>query len=138
MTNKIKKAGGFYVGIVASLLCIISAILYAVNFSSISYKEQIFDSGICIFLCVTAGVSIVLLLVNNLAGFAPVLLCLGSGISFLLYIKMMIWPISDTIYGIEPFAHMNEIIICAVLLVASFVLSEVSLYMKKSKAIDNQ
>ena len=77
-------------------------------------------------------VSAVLLLVNEkTAGFAPALLCLGSGVSVMLFIKIAIWPISDTIYGIEPFPAFNQLVVCAVLLVITFVVSEVVLYMKK-------
>ena len=111
MTNTqkapVKKALGFYVGIIAAVLCAVSAFMYGTKFSSITYKEKIYDSNIC--------------------------LLLGSGIAFLMFIRMMIWPISDTIYGIEPFQHMNEIYICAALLVLSFLFSEISLYMKKTK-----
>lgn len=131
----IKKAGGFYTGICAALLCIAAAAMYGLKFSSISYKEPVFNSAICIFLCVTACVSAVLLLVRKLDSFAPVLLCAGSGISCLMYAKMMIWPVSDTIYGIEPFPYINEVMICGVLLLLSFILSEFSLYMKKTKEV---
>lgn len=128
----VKKAGGFYTGIIAALLCIAAAAMYGIKFKAISYKEPVFDSKICIFLLVTACVSVLFLLVRKLDGFAPVLLCAGSGISFLMYAKMMIWPVSDTIYGIEPFPYMNEVILCAVLLLVSFIFSEISLYMKKT------
>lgn len=130
-----KKAIGFYIGIVAAVLCIITAVMYNIKFSPISYKEQVYDSNICILLAATAIISVVMLFVQKLMGFAPVVLCAGSGISALMYVKMVIWPVSDTIYGIEPFAQINEVIICAILLVVSFILSECSLYMKKSKEV---
>lgn len=131
----VKKAAGFYVGIVAALLCIASAVMYGMKFSSITYKEKIYDSNVCLLLGITAGVAIVMLLINKLAGFAPVVLCAGSGIAFLMYVHLIIWPVADTIYGIEPFQHMDELITCAVLLVLSFVFSEISLYMKKTKEV---
>lgn len=137
MTNTqkapVKKALGFYVGIIAAALCIASAVMYGTKFSSITYKEKIYDSNVCLLLGVTAGVAIVMLLINKIAAYAPVVLCAGSGIACLMFIRLMIWPISDTIYGIEPFQHMDELITCAVLLVLSFVFSEISLYMKKTK-----
>ena len=137
MTNTqkapVKKALGFYVGIIAAVLCAVSAFMYGTKFSSITYKEKIYDSNICLLLGITAGVAIVMLLINKIAAYAPVVLCAGSGIAFLMFIRMMIWPISDTLYGIEPFQHMNEIYICAALLVLSFLFSEISLYMKKTK-----
>lgn len=128
------KSGGFYVGIIAAVLCIAAAVTYGVTFSGIEYKEPIFDAAVCILLGAAAVVSIVLLFVDKLAPFAPVLLCVGSGIALMMFIHAIIWPVSDTIYGIEPFTHMTELITCAVLVVLSFFISEVSLYMKKVKA----
>ncbi|EET61262.1 hypothetical protein BRYFOR_06907 [Marvinbryantia formatexigens DSM 14469] len=137
MTNTqkgpVKKAAGFYVGIIAAVLCIASAVVYGMKFSSITYKEKIYDSNVCLLLGITAAVAIIMLLINKIAAYAPVVLCAGSGIACLMFVRLMIWPISDTIYGIEPFQHMNELYTCAALLVLSFVFSEISLYMKKTK-----
>lgn len=130
-----KKAAGFYVGMLAAILCIAAAAVYGTKFSTIAYKEPVFDSSIVTLLGVTAGVSIIMLLVNQLAAYAPVVLCLGTGISFFKYVKMIIWPVSDTIYGIEPFQHMDELITCTVLIVLALVFAEVSLYMKKTKPV---
>lgn len=132
---RIKKSGGFYTGFFAALLSVVAAIMYGINFSSVSYKEPIFDITICIILGISALVSLSMLFIHKLDGFAPVLLCASNGIAFLMYIKMMIWPISDTIYGIEPFPYMRQLIICALLLFLGFVFSEISLYMKKTKEI---
>lgn len=128
------KSGGFYVGIIAAVLCIASAVTYGVTFSGIDYKEPIFDAAVCILLGAAAVISVALLFVDRLAPYAPVLLCGGSGIALMMFIHAIIWPVSDTIYGIEPFTHMTELITCAVLVVLSFVISEISLYMKKVKA----
>ncbi len=137
MTNtqkdSVKKASGFYVGIIAAVLCIAAAVMYGMKFSSITYKETIYDSNVCLLLGITAGVAIIMLFINKIAAYAPVVLCAGSGIACLMFVRLMIWPISDTIYGIEPFQHMNELYTCAVLLVLSFLFSEVSLYLKKTK-----
>lgn len=127
------KAAGFYAGLIAVVLCIVSAAAYGVIFSSIQYKEPIFNVTVCILLAVAAVIAAVMLFVDKLAPFAPVLLCLGSGIALMMFVKVIIWPVSDTIYGIEPFAHMSELILCAVCLVLSFLVSEISLYMKKVK-----
>lgn len=127
------KAGGFYAGLIAAALCVVSAVIYGINFSRIEYKEPIFDAAICVLLVVAALIAGGMLFVDKLAPFAPVVLCVGSGIAFMMFVHVIIWPVSDTIYGIEPFPHMSELIACAVCLVLSFVLSEISLYMKKVK-----
>lgn len=129
-----KWAPGLYTALVSSALAVATAICYGVIFSGISYKEPVFDMKICVLLAVVGVASVVLLLVNErTAGFAPALLCLGSGIAFLMFIKMVIWPISDTIVGIEPFPQFAQIIVCAVLLMVTLILSEAALYMKKYK-----
>lgn len=127
------KAAGFYAGLVAVVLCAASAAAYGITFRAIEYKEPIFDLAICVLLGVAAVLAAVMLFVDKLAPFAPVILCAASGISLLMYVHVIIWPVSDTIYGIEPFTHMSELISCAILLVLCFVVSEVSLYLKKVK-----
>lgn len=128
-----KKAAGFYVGILASLLCIISAVMYQTQVSKMQYKEPIFNSNVTILLVAAGVIAIALLLVNKLAGFAPVVLCAGSGIAFLMAVRLIIWPIADTIYGIEPFGQINTLITCVALMVLSFLVAEVSLYLRKTK-----
>lgn len=127
------KGAGFHAGLAAAILCAAAAAAYGVTFSKIEYKEPIFDSTVCVLLAVVAVIAAAMLFVAKLAPFAPVVLCAGSGVALLMYIHVIIWPVSDTIYGIEPFTHMSELILCAVLLALSFVVSEVSLYLEKIK-----
>lgn len=130
-----KWAPGLYVALAGCVLAIVSAVCYGVLFSAINYKEPVFDSTICIILAAAGVIGAALLLVKEqTAGFAPAILCIASGISFLMFIKMVIWPIADTIYGIEPFPQFTQIVVCAVLLVLTLVVSEAALYMKKYKA----
>lgn len=129
------KAPGFFVSLAGCVLAAVSAVCYGVMFSGITYKEPVFDITICIILAVAGVAGAVLLFVNErTAGFAPALLCLAGGIAFLMFIKMVIWPISDTIYGIEPFPQFTQIVVCAVLLLVTLIVSEAALYMKKYKA----
>lgn len=132
--NLQKMSLGFYMTAFSALLAVITAVCYGVLFSGIQYKEPVFSMAICILLPVSSVVAVVLLLSGKqFAGFSPTVMCLSSGISFLMFIRLVIWPISDTIYGIEPFPQFSELIICAVLFLLSFVVSEVALYMKKYK-----
>lgn len=130
-----KKAPGFFLTLISCVLALASAIAYGVLFRNIEYKEPVFDVMICILLAVVGVAGAVLLLVNKqTAGFAPAVLCLGSGVAIMMFVKMVIWPVSDTIYGIEPFPQFTQLVICAVLLLLTFVASEVALYMKKYPA----
>lgn len=126
------KAPGYFISLFACGLSVVSAICYGVLFRSIQYKEPVFDIRICVILA-AAGVAgaALLLLGEHTAGFAPAVLCLASGISIMMFIKMVIWPIADTIYGIEPFPQFTQLVTCAVLLAATLLVSEVVLYLKK-------
>lgn len=134
--NKPKKASGFYMTFVCCALAIASAVCYGVFFKGIEYKEPVFDLRICVILAAAGVLSAVLLLVNqHTAGFAPALLCLGSGISIMLFVKIAIWPVSDTVYGIEPFPAFTQLVVCAALLVVTLVASEIALYLKKYHSV---
>ena len=133
-TMKSKKSVGFYISLLSCILAVVSAIAYGVLFSTIEYKEDVYDINIIVVLIAAAVIAVVLLFLGDkTAGFAPAVMCLGSGLAIMFFIVIAIWPVSDTIYGIEPFPEITELIICAVLIVATWLIAEVSLYMKKYK-----
>lgn len=126
------KALGYYISFAACVLAVASAICYGVLFSGIEYKEPVFDLKICIILAAAGVIGAVLLVLGeHTAGFAPAVLCVASGVSIMMFISMVIWPISDTIVGIEPFPQLTQLVICAVLIAATLLVSEVVLYLKK-------
>ena len=127
-----KKAPGFYAGMLACVLAIAAAVCYGVVFPGIEYKEQVFDIRICVILAAAGILAAVLLLAGErTAGFAPALLCLGSGVALMLFINIAIWPVSDTIYGIEPFPQITQLVVCAALIAATLVVGEIALYLGK-------
>ena len=127
-----KKAPGFYAGMLACVLAIAAAVCYGVVFPGIEYKEQVFDIRICVILAAAGILAAVLLLAGErTAGFALALLCLGSGVALMLFINIAIWPVSDTIYGIEPFPQITQLVVCAALIAAALVVGEIALYLRK-------
>ena len=127
-----KKAPGFYAGMLACVLAIAAAVCYGVVFPGIEYKEQVFDLRIWVILAAAGMLAAVLLLAGErTAGFAPALLCLGSGVALMLFINIAIWPVSDTIYGIEPFPQITQLVVCAALIAAALVVGEIALYLRK-------
>ena len=127
-----KKAPGFYAGMLACVLAIAAAVCYGVVFPGIEYKEQVFDIRSCVILAAAGILAAVLLLAGErTAGFAPALLCLGSGVALMLFINIAIWPVSDTIYGIEPFPQLTQLVVCAALIAAALVVGEIALYLRK-------
>ena len=130
------KALGYYISFAPCVLSVAAAICYGVLFPGIEYKEQVFDVRICVILAAAGVVGAALLVLGDklgmpLAGFAPAVLCVASGISIMMFISMVIWPIADTVYGIEPFPQFTQLVICAVLIAATLLCSEVALYLKK-------
>lgn len=133
--NKPKKTVGFFVSLAGCALAVAAAACYGIMFPDIQYKEPVFDVMVCVLLAVSGVIGAALLFFGErTAGFGPAVLCLGSGMAFLNFIKMVIWPIADTIYGIEPFPQFTQLVICAVMILLTFVVSEVALYMKKYRA----
>ena len=127
-----KKASGFYASLFSCMLAVAAAVCYGVFFPSIEYKEQVFDIRICVILVAAGIIATVLLLAGErTAGFAPALLCLGSGVALMLFINIAIWPVSDTIYGIEPFPQITQLVVCAALIAAALVVGEIALYLRK-------
>ncbi len=133
MSEKIKskKPIGFYAVLLSALLCVVTSAAYGIMFSTIKFKEPVFDINICILLVVVGVISGAMVTQKKLARFASVPLCIGTGIALIMFGKMMIWPISDTVYGIEPFPQIASVIICMIAFVATFVVAEISLYTKK-------
>lgn len=127
-----KKASGFYASLFSCMLAVAAAACYGVFFPSIEYKEQVFDIRICVILVAAGVIAAVLLLAGErTAGFASALLCLGSGVALMLFINIAIWPVSDTIYGIEPFPQITQLVVCAALIAATLVVGEIALYLRK-------
>jgi hypothetical protein len=128
-----RRASGFYLALLAALLCLISAVLYSVFFAGVDYTHGALFSDTVFIALIAAAVLAVAMLFVRLEGYAPVVLCLASGISLLVYIHRMVWPIADIFIAIDPVPFIPEMAICGALLLLSFVVAEVSLYRKKRR-----
>ena len=128
-----QRAAGFYVTLAAAAMCLASAILYRADFQGMIYSHgALFSEGVFWGLIAAAAVAIAMLFLR-LEGYAPVVLCIASGLSCLAFIHRMVWPVADIFTAIDPVTFISQLITCAAVLLASFVLSEVALYMKKRK-----
>ena len=128
-----KPTYGFYVTILAALACLASAVFYSVYFRGRVYTHgPLFNEPVFYGLIAAAVVCLVMLFVK-MEGFAPVILCLASGLSLLVYVYHMVWPIADVFIAIDPVTFVPEMAICGALLLCAFILAEIALYMRKSK-----
>ena len=122
------RAYGFYVTIAAAVLTFITAIVYQVSYSSNQYYSA--PVFVLLLLCLPA---LVVLVLAKLDGFAPAVITALSGAAALAFIYAMYWDVSVVLVGIDKQAFDPEFIVCAVLIVASFIVSEVSVYSKAKK-----
>ena len=84
--SQTRRPVGFYVSILAALLCLTSAIIYSVHFRGINYSHgSLFSDAAFIWLISAAALSIIMLFIR-LENFAPVVLCVASGLALLVYI----------------------------------------------------
>lgn len=125
------RPAGFYVTALAALVCIVAALYYSTNFRGKVYTHGPLFNEYAFYGLIIAAVVAFLMLFMKLEGFAPVVLCIASGISFLVFIYHMVWPIADVFTGIDTVVFLPQMITTGALLLGAFILSEIALYMKK-------
>ena len=134
-TNQTKHTTGYYLTAVAALLSIVAAIVYRIYFMGVDYTHgSLFNNNIFLGLLIAGIVAFIMLMVK-LESFAPVVLCVASGFSTLAFLHVMLWPITDIVVAIDPVPFAPNLYLCIGLLVACFILSEITLYMRKSKNV---
>lgn len=122
------KAAGFYVTVAAAVLALVTAIVYQVSYSA----NQYYSSTIFIAFLVALPAAAVLVLLK-LDNFAPAALAAATGVGTLAFVYAMYYDVSVVMVGIDKSSFDPAFILCAVLMLVSFLLSEVALYMKKTK-----
>lgn len=124
-----KKGKGFYAASLAAILCLVTAIYYQITYSG----DQYYSSGVFFTLLAALPVAVVLFLLKG-DGFVPAALAALSGVAALQFIYAMYWDISVVIVGIDKNSFDTRFIVVCALLAVSFVVSEISIYMKMRKA----
>lgn len=127
------RPAGFYITILAALACLASAVFYSLYFRGKVYTHGALFNDWAFYGLLAATLLAFVLLFARLEGFAPVLLCIASGLSLLVYIYHMVWPIADVFIAIDPVSFVPQMVIVGALLLGAFVLSELALYMKKRR-----
>lgn len=122
------KTAGFYVTAIAAVLALVTAIVYQVSYSS----NQYYSSAVFIaFLAALPAAAVLLLL--RLDNFAPAALAAATGVGSLAFVYAMYYDVSVVLVGIDKNSFEPAFILCCVLMLASFILSEVALYLKKTE-----
>lgn len=126
--NQPKKGVGFYASALAAILCCVTSVYYFVTYKG----DQYYAANVFYTLLCALPIAAVLF-VLKLQGFVPAVLCALSGVAALQFIYAMYWDISVVMVGIDKSSFDTRFIVCCVLLVVSFVVSEIALYTKMTK-----
>lgn len=123
-----EKGKGFYFACFSALLCLATAIYYYV-----AYNGDQYYSSYVFYTLLAALPAAALMMLAKLDGFIPTVLTILSGVAILLFIYAMYWDVSVVLVGIDKTSFEPRFIACCILMVLSFLISEVALYSKMKK-----
>lgn len=122
------KGTGFFVSGFATCIAFITAIIYQLGY----HADQYYSPAVFYVLLSALPVFIVLTLLR-LENFIPAVITAIIGIAALLFVYAMYFDISVVLVGIDKSSFDSRFIICCILFVISFIISEISIYMKTAK-----
>lgn len=125
-----QKRYGFYVTICASVLAVITAIIYAANYHN--YLAMMSWPAF-VLLLVMALVSIALTFIKFTAPWAPIPVAVGALAGLLLYIKAMYNYVTVVLVGIDLSGFSAQFIICSVFVILTFVVAVANIFFPQVK-----
>jgi len=130
-----KKKFGFFAVIVAAVLCLAAGAYYKyVNgyfgLAQSSHKDNF--SPVVFWLLVGGAVVCALCIALKKYGLASAVVTAASGVSVALFVHKCYWYVVDVLYGIDEKQFDPKFFTFVGLMVAAFVVSEISLYTKKT------
>lgn len=130
------KAVGFYLSCGAALLALITAIVYPASYATFSIQGgyTMMNWGIFVLLLVMVAAAVLLTLFKQFK-WLPWALAAISLATLCLYIYSMYYYVSVMVYGIDASFNATFIFNC-ILVVATFAVSVVSVFVKQTKEED--
>jgi hypothetical membrane protein, conserved len=130
-----KKKFGFFAVIVAAVLCLAAGAYYKyVNgyfgLAQSSHKDNF--SPVVFWLLVGGAVVCALCIALKKYGLASAVVTAASGVSIALFVHKCYWYVVDVLYGIDEKQFDPKFFTFVGLMAAAFVVSEISLYTKKT------
>jgi hypothetical protein len=122
------KSYGFYASVVVFVLSLITAIVYAANYSGT--KEMSWAAFIIILVGLVAAV---VLGVFGKYRWIPVAMAVADFAALLLFIKAVYFYVSVVLYGINGSAFSPQFTTSTVFLIITFVLSIANIFLKQVK-----
>lgn len=133
--TSIKKKFGFYVVIVAAILCLAAGAYYEYvhgyfGLAQSSHKDN-YEAIVMWLLVGGAAVAGVCLAIGKF-GLASFAVTAASGVSIALFVHKCYWYVTDVLYGIDEKQFDPKFFIFVGLMAAAFLVGEISVYTKKS------
>ena len=123
-----KKKFGFFAVIVAAVLCLAAGAYY--KYVKSSHKDNF--SPVVFWLLIGGAVVCALCIALKKYGLASAVVTAASGVSVALFVHKCYWYVVDVLYGIDEKQFDPKFFTFVGLMVAAFVVSEISLYTKKT------
>lgn len=129
-----EKSFGFYILLAAALISVVTAVVYAANYS----KLTVYMSwAAVVVMAIGAVVSVVLSFVGA-DEIAPAVVALTSLIGLLLFIKAIYGYVAVVIVGIDLNSFDAKFIACTILFILSYVVSVVSIFAPQKKTLKGE
>jgi len=129
-----KKAIGVYVTMAAAVLAVAAAIYFQVIGGVFGATKRVcYDLPVVILLLAAAACGLSLIALKRY-GLASAVLTTLSGCSILFFVHKCYWYVSDVFVGIDEKGFDPKFLIFISLALGAFLLGEVSIYMRKTRA----
>lgn len=130
-----RKRFGFYAVIAAAFLCLAAGAYYkCVNgYFGLAQSSHKDNYSPVVFWLLIGGVTVcTICLALNRYGLASAVITAASGVAIALFIHKCYWYVVDVLYGIDEKQFDPKFFIFVGLMVAAFVVGEISIYTKKT------
>lgn len=130
-----KKKFGFYAVIVAAVLCLAAGIYYKCvggyfGLAQSSHKDNY--SALVFWLLIGGAAVCAVCIALKKYGLASAAVTAASGVAIAMFVHKCYWYVVDVMYGIDEKQFDPKFFIFVGLMAAAFVVSEISVYTKKT------
>lgn len=136
MSNtSVKKGFGVYVTMVSAIVSLAAGIFYQVIGGTFGATRRVCYSPYAAALLIGAVVVIAALIALKRYGLASAAAAAMPGVAILLFVHKCYWYVSDVFVAIDEKGFDQNFIIFVALSVAAFLLGEIAIYCRKTKAV---
>ena len=134
-TSAPKKAFGVYVTILSAILSLAAGVFYQMIGGTFGATRRVCYSPIAFGLLIGAIVVVIALTALKRYGLASAAAAAMPGAAILLFVHKCYWYVSDVFVAIDEKGFDNNFILFVSLAVAAFLVGEIAIYSRKTKAV---